>query len=158
MPRNYSRSFQEKVNSTSANEAPLLLLEISHVDLVTPIRVVNDNQDLAHNGNTFVAMAFRITPPDDMQDGQSRAAIAVDNVGRELTQWLEMSGGGQGATVRIIQVLRSAPNTIEWEVTMDLADVRINQREVTGTLTFDDILNLPAVALVYRPDVAPGIY
>lgn len=158
MPRPYSANFKEMVNSTGAAEAPLLLLEIAHVDLLEPIRVVNDTQDLLHNGNTFVALQFRATLPDDLEEGEPRATLAVDNVGRELTEWLELSGGGRGATVRMLQVLRSAPNTIEWEVTLDLADVRVNLLDVTGTLSFDSLINLPAIALTYRPDVAPGIF
>ena len=51
--RTYSRSSQEKMNATGG-EAPVLLLEITHPDLSAPIRVVNDNQDLTSNGNTFV--------------------------------------------------------------------------------------------------------
>jgi hypothetical protein len=158
MPRNYSRSFQEKTNSTSADEAPLILLEISHADLVTPIRVVNDTQELIHNGDTFVAMEFGIVEPDDLEQGESRGAIEVDNVGRELTDWLEASNGGQGATVRIIEVLRSNPDVVEWEITMDLSDLHLDMRAVTGGLSFDDILNLTAVALVHRPDVSPGLF
>lgn len=158
MPRNYSNTFKETVNRMSAPEAPVLLLEIVHADLAQPIRVVNDTEDLVHNGNTFVALQFRATLPDDVEQGEPRAILAVDNVGKDLTGWLEMSGGGRGATVRMIQVLRSAPNTVEWEVTMDLADVRMNLLEVSGTLSFDSLINLPGIALTYRPDVAPGIF
>lgn len=158
MAKPYTRRFKEVIHSTGAKEAPLLLLEINHVDLTTPIRVVNDNQDLVHNGNTFTAMAFRATLPDDLEQGNPRATLAVDNVGRELTQWLELSGGGRGATVRMVQVLRSVPNTVEWDVTLDLADVQVNLLEVSGSLGFEDILNLPGIPLTYRPDVAPGIF
>lgn len=158
MPRNYSNAWKETTNSTGAAEAPLLMLEIEHVDLAEPIRVVNDAQDLVHNGDTFVALAFGATLPDDLEQGEPRAVLTVDNVGRELTEWLELSGGGRGATVRMIQVLRSAPDVVEWEVTMDLNDVRVNLADVSGTLTFDSLINLPGIALTYRPDVAPGIF
>ncbi|MEK6592601.1 MAG: DUF1833 family protein [Pseudomonadota bacterium] len=158
MPRNYSVPFKETIHRTGAPEAPLLLLEINHVDLATPIRVVNDNLDLVSNGNTYTAMAFRALMPDDLDQSQPRAALAIDNVGKELTTWLESSGGGEGATVTMRQVLRSAPNTIEWEATLNLSEVQTNLLEVTGTLSFDDTLNLPAVPLTYRPDVAPGIF
>lgn len=154
----YSRTFKETINSTGAKEAPLVLLEISHPDLATPARVVNDNQNLVSNGNTFIAVGFRVVMPDDLDSGEPRSTIAIDNVGRDLTSWIEASGGGKGATVRMMQVLRSAPNTIEWEVTLDLTNVRQNMIEVSGKLGFDDILNLSGIALTYRPDVAPGLY
>ena len=158
MPRNYSANLKETINSTGAAESPLILLEIAHADLATPIRVVNDNQDLVSNGNIFIALAFRVTLPDDLEQGLPRAVIAVDNVGRDLTAWIEASGGGQGATVRLMQVLRSAPDVIELDITLDLTNVKMNMLEVSGQLGYDDILNRPAVPLTYRPDVAPGIF
>lgn len=158
MPRNYSRPYKEMINATGAGEAPLTLLEITHPDLASPVRVVNDVQDLVSNGNTFTALAFRVTLPDDLDSGQPRAQLAVDNVGRDLTSWIEASAGAAGAAVRLMQVRRSAPNTIEWEVTLDLNNVSMNMLEVSGELGFDDLLNLPGIALTYRPDVAPGLY
>jgi hypothetical protein len=158
MPRNYSRSFQETINRTGAPEVPRVLLEISHPGLATPVRVVNDVLDLVSNGNTYTALAFRVTLPDDLDQGQPRATIAIDNVGRDLTAWIESSAGAKGATVRFMQVMRSAPDVIEWEVTLDLNNVRMNMLEISGQLGFDDILNLPAIPLTYRPDVAPGLF
>ncbi len=158
MARSYSNTFKEKSNSTGADEAPLYLLEIDHADLSSPVRVVNDNQDLVSNGNTFVAMAFRVTLPDDLQHGLPHAKLSVDNIGRELTQWLESSGGGKGATVRIMQVLRSDPDTLEFDITMDLSNVSMSMSQITGTLGFEDLLNRPAVPLTYRPDTTPGLF
>lgn len=156
--RNYSNRFRETTARTGAPEAPLMLLEINHADLIDPIRVVNDTDDITSNGELFTAVSFRTTLPDDLDQGNPRAGLAVENVGRELTQWLELSGGGQGATVRMMQVLRSDPDVIEWEVTLDLNAVRQTMPEVTGQLGFDDLLNLPGIALTYRPDVAPGLF
>jgi len=158
MAKGYSSTLKEQLNSTSATETPLLLLEIDHPDLAAPVRVVNDNQDLVHLGNTFTAMAFRATLPDDREEGMPRARLAIDNVGKELVAWLEASGGGQGATVRMMQVLRSAPDTIEWEVTMDLSNLSMTALEVSGVLSFDDLLNRPGVTLTYRPETAPGLF
>jgi len=158
MPKSYTAAYQGVINSTGASEAPLLLLEITHPDLPAPIRVVNDNQDLTHNGDLFTALAFEATLPDEPEEGMPRAQLSVDNVGKEMVGWLEASGGGQGAQVRMMQVLRSAPDVVEWEVTLDLNNISIDMLRVRGTLTFEDLLNRPAVALTYRPDVAPGLY
>jgi len=158
MARNYSTTANKKINATSATELPLVLLEIDHPDLATPVRVVQDNQDITSNADVYTALAFNISMPDDLSSGQPRARLALGNVGRELVQWLESSGGGRGATCHIMQVLRSVPNTVEWEVTMNLNNVQMNMLQVTGELTFDDILNLPAVPKMYTPTVAPGLF
>ena len=157
MARNVSTNYLEAVNS-NGKELPLTLLEITHANLATPVRVVNDTQDITVGGNVFSKMSFRATLPDDLNQGLPRARLAIDNVGRELTQWIESTGGGQGAEVRIMQVLRSDPNTIELDITLGLDKVSMNQLEVSGELGFEDILNRPAVTLNYRPEVAPGLF
>ncbi len=156
--RNISQSTREKLASISRPEAPILLLEITHVDLTTPVRVINDNADIISNGDTYVALAFRATLPDDLSQGAPRANISIDNVGRDLTQWIESSGGADGSTVRMMQVMRSAPDVIEWEVTMDLTDISMNASEVRGALHFKNLNNTPGIALFYRPENTPGLF
>ncbi|MCE5182350.1 MAG: DUF1833 domain-containing protein [Betaproteobacteria bacterium] len=225
MPTTHTRRYRGVVNSTSAQEKPLLMMEIAHPDLAEPIRVVNDTDDFPYGqthewqaaksvlagaiaipaeladgtpaysgryylcttpgttgatepawpstigasvtdgtavwqcaGNQFKALAFRCRKPDDFEKQLPRAELAVDNVGRELVGWLEASGGGKGATCRMIEALRSAPDVIEWEVTMDLSNLKITTPEVLGTLGFEDMLNQIAVPFTYRPDNSPGIF
>lgn len=153
-----STAARKKVNSTVASELPLQLLEIDHPDLLAPARIVNDTQDITHNGNVFTALGFKLTLPDDLSQGTPRANLTVDNVGRELTDFIESSAGGKDATVRIILVLRSDPNTIEWEITMSLDNVSLSMTAVSGQLGFDDMLNRPASTVTYTPVVAPGIF
>ena len=158
MPKNYSAGYQEVINATGADEAPHILLEISHPGLTEPARLINDTQDLPSNGQLFVGIPFQIVLPDDLEEGAPRATLQIDNVGRELTQWVESSGGGEDATVRIMQVLRSAPDVIEWEVTMSLSNVHMTMAVVSGTLTYDDLLNRPSVTVLFRPETAPGLF
>lgn len=158
MPRAYSAAYRSTLAATSAPEAPLILLQIDHAGLATPVRVVNDTQDITSNGNTYVACPFRCELPDDFEGQLPRARLAVDNVGRELMYWIESSGGGSGSTVTFAQVMRSRPDVVEWSITMNLYNVTANWREVSGDLGYDNLMGKPAVALYYRPDTAPGIF
>lgn len=158
MPRSYSLTARRRLSETSAAELPLFLLEISHTDLPDPVRVVGDSQDLLSNGFTYVGMAFRISLPDERQGQQPRAELSIDNVGRELMQWVEGSAGGRGARVRIMQVLRSSPNVVEWEIEMELSNIRANASEVTGELGFPLLLDVPAVQVRADSTVMPGIF
>ncbi len=153
----YSAHYVEKVSATSG-EAPVYLLEITHPQLSVPIRVVADNQDLTHLGNTFSAFAFDLTLPDDMAGKLPRGELRLDNVGRELTQWLEASQGGRGADVRIITVMRDAPDTIEDEITCDLLGVKQDVLDVRASVGYDDMLNRQALVMRYDPSVAPGLF
>ena len=73
-------------------------------------------------------------------------------------QWLESSQGGQGSSVRMMQVLRSDPDVIETDTTLFLSNISANAMVVRGTLSYHDVLNLPGVVLKHTPDVSPGLY
>jgi hypothetical protein len=155
--RNLSSATRQDLNSTSGT-APWLLLEISHPDLASPIRVAQGNDDVLSNGNLYVGIAFDFEFPDDMDMQLPRATLAIDNVGRELTQWIDASNGGEGAECRVMHVQRADPDVIEWEITLNLSRLRVKSKTVSGELGYEDLLNAPAVALTYRPDTAPGIF
>lgn len=154
----YSTTARREVSKVNADNLPVSLLEIDHPDLTTPVRVINDRQDITFETNTYTAIGFSITLPSDLQKGLPTATLAIDNIGKELVQWLEDSNGGAGTTVRIIQVLRSDPSVAEFDITMELTNITVDPVLVTGQLGFDDLLNIPAVTLSYTPDVAPGVF
>lgn len=154
----YSTDARKQISKVSADDLPVTLLEITHDDLPAPVRVVNDRQDIVFETNTYIALGFRIAMPSDLQKGLPQATLGIDNVGRELIEWLEASNGGQGTLVRIVQVLRSAPSVAEIDITMTLSNIQVNPLEVTGSLGFDDLLNIPAVVVQYTPSLAPGLF
>jgi len=158
MPVNYSSDARENLLATSAEEPFLVAVEILHPDLVIPARFVNDSQNIVIQGQEFFATAFRVALPDDKDQQLPQARLEVDNVGRELTQWLEFSRGGAGARCRIIQVLRSDPNLIEFDMTLDLTGLVVNNLTVSGLLGYQNTLGQSAVAIRYDPKTAPGLW
>lgn len=158
MPRAYSAAYKSTLARTDAPEAPLHLLEISHPGLTEPVRVVNDTEDVTSNNSLFVACPFSIVLPDDLENQLPRARLSIDNVGRDLVYWIETSGGGEGASVRVMQIMRSAPDVIEFDVTLALNNVRVTMTEISGDLGFENFFARPAIALQYRPDTAPGVF
>lgn len=157
MPKAYTSHFKERTGSSSGEE-PVYLVEISHPQLAQPIRVVRDNQDLVSNGNNYIAFAFEVGLPDDVEGQLPRAPIRMDNVGGELTAWLDASQGGRGSQVRIMQVMRDTPNVLEYDTTLDLLNVRRDGAFVYGELGYEDTLSLPALGVSHRPDITPGIF
>jgi hypothetical protein len=103
MSRTYSLTAHRQLHGTVSADPPLVLLEITHPDLPDPVRVVGDSQDITSGGHVFSGMGFRVTLPDEAQGQQPTANLSVDNVGRELMQWIESSAGGRGARVRFMQ-------------------------------------------------------
>lgn len=158
MARAYSAAYKSTLAAVSAPEAPLILLEIEHPALPAPVRVVSDTQNIVSNGHTFVAVPFRTVLPDDFEGQLPKARLSIDNIGRELMQWIETSAGGAGATCRFMQVMRSRQDLIEWEITTNLYNVRASFAEVSADLGYENLFNRSACALSYRPDVAPGVF
>ena len=54
--------------------------------------------------------------------------------------------------------MRSRPDLIEYEITLDLSDVKATVSEVTATLGYDNIFSRPAIALRYDPFTSPGVF
>lgn len=158
MSRNYSDEFKSTLAAVSAPEAPFILLEINHPDLSSPVRVINDMQNLTSNGNLFIGCPFKCVLPDDYEGQLPKARLAIDNIGRDLMYWIETSNGGLGSTVRFMQVMRSRPNQIEWEITMNLYNVNVTMQEISAELGFENLFAKPAISMQYRPDNSMGLF
>jgi hypothetical protein len=158
MPRQYSAQYKSTLAKVSGEETPLILLEINHPELTTPIRVVNDTQNIISNGEEYIAFPFNCILPDDHENRLPRARLSISNVGRDLMFWLETTDGGQGSTATFRQVMRSRPNQIEWEITMALFNVSATNLEVSAELGFENLFAKPAVSINYRPENSAGIF
>lgn len=172
--RDFSAAARENLLATSADEPFLVLLEITHADLVVPVRVVNDTQNITLNGIEYIGCPFTVTLPDDVAGQMPQAQLEVDNIGRDLTQWLEYSRGGQGARCRIMQVLRSSGyyaldyfaedyvledlTDIEFDMTLDLTNMKITNETVSGSLGFENMLNRTGTIPTFTPQNAPGLW
>jgi len=158
MAKNYSANFKSTLAEVNAPEAPLILLEIDHEALSAPIYVVNDTDEVVSNGNTYIAFPFRCVLPDDFESQIPKARLAIVNIGRELMYWIETTSGGQGSTCTFKQILRSNPNLVEWEITMNLYNVSVTMQEITAELGFENLFSKPAISRQYRPDTASGLF
>lgn len=158
MPRNYSSQFKSTLAAVNSPEIPYVLLEINNAELSVPVRVINDTEDLVSLGHTFIGCPFRVTMPDDLENQLPKASLSIDNVSKELMYWIEKSGGAKGTSVRFMQVMRSRPDIIEWEITMNLYNISCTPKEVTGELGYENLFTKPAVSIQYRSSNSPGIF
>lgn len=158
MPKEYSAQYKSTLAEVSAEESPLILLEIDHPDLTQPVRVVNDMTDVTSNGDIYIAFPFRCVLPDDFENQLPKARLSIDNVSRDLMFWIETTGGGQGSTATFKQIMRSNPNLIEWQIQMSLFNVTVNMQEISAELGFENLFGKPAVTFKYRPENSPGLW
>jgi len=158
MARSYSPEYKSTLAKVSMDESPLVLLEINHPQLTTPILIVNDTLDIASNGKEYLAFPFQCTLPDDFENQLPKATITIGNVSKDIMFWLEESGGGIGATATFTQIMRSRPNQIEWTITMTLFNISATNQEIRAELGFDNLFAKPAILLKYRPSTSAGLF
>ncbi len=133
----------------------LTALEITHPDVTAPARAVNDTKNHTIDGNNFVAARFRARLADDADGQVPRAELVIDNVGNVLTQWVELSDGGNGAVMKLMQVV---DDVIEWSVELDVVGMQVSTQSVSARLGFDPMLHRPAVQIRHDPDHSPGLF
>ena len=153
-PLRYARA----IRAAAPEDVLLIALEISHPKISDPVRVVNNPVNQIIEGNTYVGLRFSARLADDIEGRAPEAELVIDNVGRDMMQWIEAADGGAGATVRIMQVLAGPPTAPESEMTLDVARVRADQERIVVGLGFDPLLGRGAVQLRHDPQTSPGLF
>lgn len=153
-----SSRYRRAAQVLSPTERPLVLLELQHALLPEPMRFVNDNEDVVSNGANYVAAGFDFTWPDDQDKQTPAASLSIANGGGGVGAFFERTHGGRGAVVRVLQIMRSAPDFVEDDLLLDLHDIEVSSQAVTGRLGYEDVLNKMGTAYTYRPETSPGIF
>ncbi len=147
--------WQQAVRALDPDSVPLMAAEITHPDIAIPARTINDSVEHTIEGNTYARNRFELRLIDDVEGEAPRATLRMDNVGEVLTQWIELSRGGAGAAVRIMQVI---DDQVQWEITLDAAGAVVDHQRAVFTLGFDPLLQRPAVQMRHDPEHSPGLF
>ena len=138
-------------------EVFLLLVSISHTDMGSTIRVVANNENVVHGGNTYNAFPFEINLPDEDPERIARPALKICNVNREIVAAFRALGSA--ATVEMTIVLASSPDTIERGPFEYLArHITYDASAVTVQLAHEDVLNEPIPGDSINPEEYPGAF
>ena len=149
-------TFEGEAFAQDSGKVYLVLLEISHADLTSTIRVVNNNENITSNSNTFVKFPFDITLPDNKNGSPSAAKLAIDNVSFEISDAIRSIS--TPATVKIQVVDAANPNTIEVEFpNFLLTNVNWDVNSVSGDLTQEDFFIEPFPAGTFSPNAFPSV-
>jgi phage-related protein len=104
-------------NKIASGSAWLVLAEITFLDS-TIVRLVRNTEDITFESNVYTAFPFEIDTMSFDKDVIPSVVLKVSNITRLLQAYLESSGGGVGATVRLIVV-----NSVDY--TADLSDLEL---------------------------------
>lgn len=150
-----TRKALQKVDDSGGVQA---LLKIDHASLSAPVRLVNDTRPLTTLGDTFQALPFRVTLPNDKAREMPRARLQMDNVGRELTAELERLPPGAALMATLVVVHRSTPGVVDYQFKAPLSGVRVDMASVSAVMGPDDLMRRPATLRRFDPSTSPGLF
>ena len=140
MSRSLSTAFKTAIYKQQTGETFLLLLEIDHDDLDTPLRFVNNTEDVTSNSDTYTAFPFELNLPSDREDQLPTVTLAIDNIDRTIIDTVRDISSPPTASVSVI--MASDPDTVEaGPYDFTIKNVNYTAEVVTCELAFEDILN-----------------
>ena len=138
--------------------ASLTLLEFHHPDLSSPLRLVNDTQDLVSNGNTYLRLRFSARRPSQQEGQQPSAVIDLARIDT-VVDIIDRTNGAENATVRLLEVSRAEPDEVKFEFGgLQVIAISATHERISITLGLPNTLNRPAVMQRFEPTTAPGLF
>jgi hypothetical protein len=136
----------------------LTLVTLTHPDFAGPVRLVNNQEDIISNGQTFIAFPLEITLPTDDDAGVAREiSITFANTSLELVD--ELRSVQTPVNVQLDLILASTPDIIEFSFQeFKLRTVSFDQMSVQAKLFMDDFLNVELTSESYSPAIYPGLF
>lgn len=157
MSRTVSAAAREALYGAQTAEVFLHLLVIDHADLVAPIRLVNNTENIVSAGNTYTAFPFEVNLPPDQEGELPRVQLVVDNVTQLLVE--EVRSISSPFTVSLSVVMASAPDTVEaGPFEFEAKSAEYDVQRMVFTLAYESLLQEPFPYLSYTPSNYPGLF
>jgi hypothetical protein len=140
-------------------------LEIHQEDVQRSIRIVKARQGITatdENGDThfYEPVGFQITLPPSNEEGFRSINVAVDNVSRRISDFINLA---KSAVIPVKVIYRpflsndlSAPQ-MDPPLVLYLKDVQVTAMQVTGRATFMDVVNMKFPSQLYTRDRFPSL-
>jgi Domain of unknown function (DUF1833) len=155
--RSFSSAALQAMLAQETGQAFIVLLTLDHPTLEAPLRVTSDAVNTISGGETFVQFPFTIGFPDDRADQVTQTSLTIDAVDRSVVAAIR-SIGNLAPTVKFQIVLAATPDTVEVEWTMTMRDVTYDEMQVTGRLSFEEIMIEPFPVDLVTPGTLPGAF
>jgi len=150
--------FQERNRRVTNTVGHVELLEITNPSFSEPMRIANDVQDVVSQGVSYIGIPFGFTLPDDVSGQAPRMRLAMDNVGRGISDELERLQPGSVTMARLIIVARDTPNVHEHVFWLPLTQVSISGATAQATASVDELMRQAACKQIANPFTLPGLF
>lgn len=151
-------SFLEKNQRVTNAVGHVELLEVTDVNFSGPMRICNDVQDFVSQGVSYTALPFGFTTPDDVSGQAPRMVLAMNNVGRGLSDELERRQPGSVTMAKLIIVARDTPNVHENTFWLPITNVQITGASAQATCSVDELMRRAACKQIANPFTLPGLF
>ncbi len=159
MSRIISLSARRAMFAQSSSGVFPILIKIEHASLPEPLRFVNNTEDLSYGGYVYHACPFRFDPPDETEDKITNARITIDAIDQTIVAAIR--GMTTPATLTGVAMYWNNEGTpifeplVEWAFT--LRDVEYDAFSVSGTLIYEDRLDIMIPYREMTPQDVPGV-
>ena len=156
--RNISAEGLRELFAQNSGAVMLTLLTFSHATLPTPIRLVNDRRPLTY-GQSYIALPFEMTLPDDLEERIPNVEVKIDNIGRELVTLLRSTSEIVAVDVEVVRVQNGTVTSELGPLDFSLLDAKITPQTITLSIGYAiDILNEQATKEIFNPGTAPALF
>lgn len=150
--------FHERNQRITNTVGHVELLEITNPSFSGPMRICNDVQDFVSQGVAYIGLPFGFTLPEDQSGSAPRMKLAMDNVGRGISDELERLQPGSSTMARLIIVARDTPDVHEHVFWMPLNGVSVSGAMAQASAGVDGLMRQAACKQVANPFTLPGIF
>ncbi|WP_313569384.1 DUF1833 family protein [Comamonas terrigena] len=134
------------------------LLEVSNPSFSEPMLICNDVQDFVSQGKSYIGLPFGFDLPDDVSGSAPRMQLAMDNVGRGVSDELERRQPGTTTMAKLIVVGRDTPDRHEHVFWLPMSSVSISGASAQASCSVDEVTRQSACKQMATPFTLPGIF
>lgn len=155
--RTVSTNAREAMNASQTGEIFLVTLDIDHPDLAQPLRVVNNNEAIISNGETYLATAFSFVLPAQEDGKISNSTLSIDNVDRNIVEIIRTITSFPTVVANVL--LASDPDVIEaGPFDFQLRNVNYDRNTVSGELIYESYMRDNCGTVKYKNTLFPGLF
>jgi len=165
MNESLSEAIKEAFASAPSENAVINTLEIRQDGVQDPIYLAQSKREfIAYDENniqrTFRPSGFQFTLPPSNKEGFQSLNLAIANIGREVSDFIETAQSEPVAVKVIYRPYLSDDLTgpqMNPPLVLFLKDVHLTSYEVTGRATFLDVVNKKAPSELYTRERFPAL-
>lgn len=164
MPRTLEATTLSGMMAERDGNVLLLVAILEHEESATIFRIVNNPEDIEHDGETYAATGFELTPAEESEEGFRDAQIVFNNVSQWLTPSIRSLSGAITVHLKLLTAtdLAATPpvfDTVEIDMLpMTLQGIEWDAFSARGTLSYEGVTEQTFPCHTFNPTDFPGMF